>query len=125
MPASIQFDHDNIYRVQLTGLLRKVELERVQQAAKEAIAIQHRIKLLFILDHFEGWERNARWGDMQFYIEHDKDIDKIAVVGAEQWRDHALMFAGAGLRKAGVEFFQPHEMVRALAWLAEPGIRGS
>jgi hypothetical protein len=99
--------------------LRKSELEQVLQAASEAIQRDGKIKLLFVLDHFEGWETDADWGDMNFYLKHDKDIEMIAIVGKDQWRDHSLMFAGAGLRKADVEYFTLYESDRALAWLAE------
>jgi hypothetical protein len=118
MPATIQLDSANLYRVQASGLLRLADMQQVQSAASEAILQHGKIKLLFILDRFEGWEKNSKWGDMGFYIKHDKDLEKIAIVGDEQWRDEALMFAGAGLRKAAVEYFTPAEIDRARAWLA-------
>src|SRR3954465_15052083 len=121
MPATMQHDHGNLYCVAVTGLLRKSELEKVQVAASEVIQRIGKLKLLFTLEKFEGWERTEEWGDMNFYLKHDKDIERIAIVGEEQWRDHALLFAGAGLRKSEVEFFARNEMARALLWLFEPG----
>jgi SpoIIAA-like len=119
MPATIDPGQGNLYRVQISGLLLKSEWEKVQQAASSAIERVGRISLLFILDRFEGFEPNADWGDMNFHMKHGKDIDKIAIVGDDRWRDRALMFAGAGLRTAEVEFFTSTEISRAQAWLSQ------
>jgi hypothetical protein len=43
----------------------------------------------------------------------------MAIVAPEQWRDQALMFAGADLRKGPVEFFPADALDDARAWLRE------
>jgi hypothetical protein len=117
MPASIQHESGNLFRVRISGVLRQAELKDVQTVATQEIGRLGRIKLLFVLEQFEGWERDADWGDLAFYAAHDKDIEKIAIVGEEKWRDHGLAFAGAGIRKAAVHFFPPAESAQARAWL--------
>jgi hypothetical protein len=119
MPASIQHESGNLFRVRISGVLRQAELKDVQAVAAQEIVRVGKIKLLFVLDAFEGWERDADWGDLAFYAAHDKDIEKIAIVGEEKWRDHGLAFAGAGIRKAAVQFFPPAESARARAWLLQ------
>jgi len=32
--------------------------------------------VLVIVEDFKGWERGADWGDLTFFLEHDKEIDK-------------------------------------------------
>ena len=117
MPASIQHESGNLFRVRISGVLRQAEMKDVQTAAAQEIARLGTIKVLFVLEQFEGWERDADWGDLAFYAAHDKDIEKIAIVGEEKWRDHGLAFAGAGIRKAAVQFFTPAESAQARAWL--------
>ncbi len=117
MPASVRHEGDNLYRVHISGVLSKTELDNVQAVSAKEIKRLGRIKLLFILEQFQGWERGADWGDVTFFTMHDEDIEKIAIVGDEKWRDHALAFAGAGIRKAGVRFFLPAEIAQAHAWL--------
>lgn len=123
MPASIEHESGNLFRVRISGILRQQELKDVQAVGAREIARLGRINLLFVLEQFEGWERDADWGDLEFYQAHDKDIDKIAIVGEAKWRDHGLAFAGAGIRKAAVEFFSPADIGLARAWLlqSEPG----
>jgi hypothetical protein len=38
-------------------------------------------------------------------------------VGDERWRSESVMFAGADLRKAPVEFFAADDVTAARAWL--------
>jgi hypothetical protein len=117
MPASIQHESGNLFRIHVSGLLLEADLKGVQAVAAQEITRLGTIKLLFVLDEFEGWERGADWGDLAFYAAHDTDIEKIAIVGDEKWRDHGLAFAGAGIRKAAVRFFSPAESAQARAWL--------
>ncbi len=119
MPASIQHESGNLFRIHISGVLRQAELLDVQAVAAQEITRLGRITLLFVLEQFQGWERDADWGDLEFYAAHDKDIEKIAIVGDEKWRDHGMAFAGAGIRKAAVQFFPPAEDARARAWLLQ------
>lgn len=119
MPASMRHESDNLYRVHISGVLSKTELENAQAVAAQEIKRLGKIKLLVILEHFQGWERGADWGDVTFFTIHDQDIERIAIVGDEKWRDQALAFAGAGIRKAAVQLFLPTESARARAWLLQ------
>ena len=56
--------------------------------------------------------------DLTFYVKHGGAIERIAIVGDERWRSESLMFAGADLRKAPVEFFSPEKAADARAWLS-------
>ena len=98
--------------------LGKTEVSQIQAAAVDAIRRCGKISALFILDGFRGWKRDGDWGDMTFLNEHDKDIDKIAVVGAEEWRDLVCAFLAKGFRQAAVEYFLPGDAAKARAWLS-------
>ena len=76
------------------------------------------VRLLFVLDGFEGWEPHADWNDLTFYVKHGDGIERIAIVGHERWRSEALMFAAADLRRAPVEFFPEEGAANARAWLS-------
>ena len=70
-----------------------------------------RVRLLFVLDGFEGWEAEAAWNDLGFYVKHGDMVERIAIAGDERWRGHTMMFAGADLRKRPWSSFptkQPH-----------------
>lgn len=118
MPATFQPEGGSLFRVTASGILRKSELEKVQAAAAQEIARAGRIRLLFVLDGFKGWERGADWGDMRFYEQHGHNVERIAVVGEEKWREDALLFSLADLRKEPVRYFLPAEIEQAHAWLS-------
>ena len=119
MAATIRPDGANCYRVDVTGLVSRSELEKVQAAAAQEIARVGKVRLLFVLDQFKGWQKGQGWGDMDFYEKHGQDIERIAIVGEEKWRDDALMFALADLRKAPTRYFLPAEFEQARTWLAQ------
>jgi SpoIIAA-like len=117
-PATLRHDHGNVYRADISGRLSDDELKALQRAAAEEIRRGGRIRLLIVLTAFEGWDNNAG-RDLGFYIRHGSDVERIAIVGDERWRSEALMFAGAGLRKAPVAYFRPRDALKAATWVAE------
>jgi len=106
-----------IISAKISGKLGKSEVGQMQAAALDAIQRYGKISALFILENFQGWKREGDWGDVSFFIEHDKEIAKIAVVGDEQWRDLAYAFLAKGFREAAVEYFLPADLAKARAWL--------
>ena len=121
MSIIIDREENGIFRLSITGLLRKTELDAAQaqllgemQRHGDATA-----RLLVVLEAFEGWAPEAGWNDLTFYVRHGDDIVRIAIVGDERWRGHALMFAAADLRKGPVEYFVPEGLAEARAWLLQ------
>ncbi len=106
-----------IISVKISGELDKSEVSQIQAAALQAIRRCGKISALFILENFQGWKREGNWGDITFLTAHDKDIAKIAVIGAEEWRDFVYAFLAKGLRQAAVEYFLPGDLTKARAWL--------
>jgi hypothetical protein len=122
MPVNFAHEQSDVFRLDISGVLRKAELDRAQDALVTAMRGTgvHAARLLVVLDDFEGWETQAAWNDLTFYVQHGDAIARIAIVGDEQWRGHALMFAAADLRKGPVEFFPPDALAAARAWLSQP-----
>jgi hypothetical protein len=73
--------------------------------------------VLVIVENFKGWERSADWGDRDFFVEHDHQIEKIVIVGDSKWKLETLMFAGAGIRSGQVKFFPESQLTMARTWL--------
>src|SRR3954468_6152204 len=118
MTLSLKHERDNLYRLDITGVMQ----ERDFRAAERDLAAQmgegRRIRLLVVLDGFEGWEPGASWRNLSFYMKHGHDIERIAFVGDDRWRDEALMFAAADLRDAPVASFGAVQAAQAHAWLS-------
>lgn len=118
MPITIEREDDGIYRLEVRGMFREADLLRAEHVVAGEIDRTGPVKLLVVLDAFAGWDPQARWDEALFYVSHGDRITRIAIVGPEKWRDEALLFAGAGLRKGPVEFFPENATVRARSWLS-------
>jgi hypothetical protein len=122
MPAHLRHEQDDVYRLELTDRLSSAELNAV---GKQLLAGMEQspagtVRLLVVLQpQFAGWDAGSNWSDLTFYVRHGEAISRIAIVGDEQWRDHALMFSAAGLRRAPVEYFTTGAIDAARQWIRE------
>jgi hypothetical protein len=118
MPVAMRHEHGNIYGLEIRGTLRKADFERCEQLLAAEIERIGPVRLLVVLEGFEGWESPANWAELTFYVKHGNSIERIAIVGPERWRSEALMFASADLRRGPVEFFTEEAVAEARAWVA-------
>jgi SpoIIAA-like len=118
MPAEIIDASGKLLQARVWAVLRKVDYDLIVQTAKESIAREGKIRVLIFLEAFGGWEWRADWGDVTFITEHSKDIEKIAIVGDEKWKDDAFAFTAKGFRSTAIEFFIPSRLEEARAWLS-------
>lgn len=121
MPATVHHERDNVYRLDVNGVLSKDDLDRVQKQLLHDLDLAgtRTARLLVVLVGFEGWDSGSNWSDLTFYVRYGDRLERIAIVGNERWRDLAMMFAAADLRKGPVEFFASDAMRDARAWLSE------
>ena len=108
-----------VLRHRIHGKMSESDMTEAQQALVVAVGKFGRVRGLVILDDFEGWEDSEKWGDLTFQQEHDREIERIAVVGEERWRDEILAFLVAPFRSADVRYFGEHELDRANDFIAE------
>jgi len=117
MGATIQQEKGNLRVLRITGLLKKSEFDAALATEASQWGPATRVKVLVILEDFEGWERGADWGDVTFFFAHDHQIEKIAIVADPRWETGATVFAGTGLRQGQVKFFPLSQLTLARAWL--------
>jgi hypothetical protein len=118
MPIALQHEGDDVYRLDLSGILHPGDFAGAQDALAGEIARAGSVRLLIVLRQFDGWARGGGWQDMSFYMSHGDRIERIAIVGPPHWRDEAMMFAAADLRRAPVQYFDEQAADDARAWLA-------
>jgi|RhiMethySRZTD1v2_1073278.scaffolds.fasta_scaffold3213044_1 SpoIIAA-like len=119
MPFKIIDGAGPIVSAKITGELSKADVMQIQARSVEAMRRCGKISALFFLENFQGWKTEPGWGDLKFLEAHDKDIDKIAVVGEAEWKDLVCAFLAKGFRRAAVEFFPPSEPYKARQWLRQ------
>jgi len=113
-------DDSNIVLINVSKKLSIEELKQLQGRCETAIKTVGNIKLLVVLNDFQGWGKARGWEDMSFSEKNDTHIDKFAIVGdAERWEDLAYAFTAKGLRPVPIEFFGHTEMSTARRWLVD------
>ena len=118
MPVEIIDASRKLVQVKIRGVLTKADHERIIRIAKEAIAREGKIRALIIAEGFEGWERHGDWGDVSFMMQEGQQIEKMAIVADEKWRDDALAFTAKGFRPTAIEFFPSSRLNEAHTWVS-------
>jgi hypothetical protein len=119
MPASLEFESNDVCVLHVSGTLRCSEFSEAQADMARRIDEGVEPKLLAILENFQGWERGADWNDLDFLFSHSHKIAKIAIVVEPRWEVPALAFGGAGVRWAPVKLFPPSHVMQAREWLEQ------
>jgi hypothetical protein len=117
MSVTFTKESEDLFVVQVKGIYTIEDSMEVESKAGAEIDDSQKVKLLVLAEEFSGWGKEGDWGDMTFFVEKGSHIEKIAVVANDKWKDELLMFLGAGLRQAAVEFFPDGGEEKARDWL--------
>jgi len=117
MPCEIVESGEGLITLKISGLLKRAELARAEKVAIEAMKSAPKIKLLIIIESFQGWDNKDNWEDVSFQAQYDPQIEKIAIVGDKRWQELAEVFVGKGLRSMDIRYFAPSEIAVARSWI--------
>ncbi|MBT8145714.1 MAG: STAS/SEC14 domain-containing protein [Gammaproteobacteria bacterium] len=118
MPVQFSLEDGNICAFRLTGKLELAEFQESQKQCEAVIRKTGNIRILALLDDFDGWGSGKGWADNSFAERNDQHIDKIAIVGGPEWKDLAYAFLLKGLRPVRIEYFSGSQEAQARHWLA-------
>jgi hypothetical protein len=86
---SIRLNEENagkVLAVQVSGKLAKADYEQFLPEFERLVRQHGKLRVLFDMTDFHGWEAGAAWEDTKFAIHHYADIEKIAMVGEKRWQ---------------------------------------
>jgi len=118
MTAEFSGVSGGVITLKASGLLKEDELQSVQQKMSDVIAKQKKVRILVLVENFDGWDPDGTWNDFSFQDKFDPFIEKMAIVGDKEWEELALLFSAQGLRGFPIEYFVPADSGKARAWLA-------
>lgn len=78
-----------------------------------------KIRVLFHMTDFHGWETAALWDDIKFDIKHFADIERLAMVGDKRWEQGMAVFCRP-FTTATIRYFDQSQIDEARRWLSEP-----
>ena len=119
MPIHINEPGDGHFlTVHVSGILSQADY--VQFVPEfERLAGQHRkLRVLFDMSGFHGWETGALWEDIKFDLKHFADLERLAMVGEKKWQ-HGMATFCKPFTKAVIRYFDHAEAAEARKWLGE------
>ncbi len=85
----------------------------------ERLVQQHgKLRVLFDMTGFRGWDAGALWEDTKFGIKHFGDIERLAMVGEKKWQ-HGMATFFKPFTKATTRYFDHADATSARTWLSQ------
>jgi hypothetical protein len=122
LEMTIQFNEENggkLLVVHASGTLVKADYAQFVPEVERLIRQHGKLRLLFEMSDFHGWDVSAAWEDFKFGVEHFSDIERLAMVGEKQWQ-HGMAALCKPFMQAAIRYFDHTEAAEARQWLDEP-----
>jgi hypothetical protein len=110
--------HGKILEVELHGKLNCRDFEDLVPETERLIHRYGKICLLVTMREFDGWDAGGLWEDLKWEAKHFNDIDRLALVGHEDWHKWMAGFCKP-FTTATVRYFTLEHLDEAHAWLSE------
>jgi SpoIIAA-like len=109
----------NVIWVKVSEKLTKEDYTDLTASWEKMIAAHGKMRLVFDMQDFHGWEPAAAWDDLKFSVTHSSQVERIAMIGDKKWEEWATRM-GAVLTAAQVRYFDSSQRDEAQRWIREP-----
>ena len=106
----------NILEVRASGKLTHEDYQEFVPATEKMIEEHGKIRIVFQMHDFHGWEMAALWDDIKFDVAHFRDIERLAIVGETKWEKGMSVFCKP-FTTAKIRYFEPSQREDARQWL--------
>jgi hypothetical protein len=103
--------------VHVSGKLVKADYEYFVPEFDRLIQHHDKLRVLFDMTDFHGWEASNLWEDIKFSLEHAA-IDRLAMVGETKW-EQVMATLSKPFTKAAIRYFDHADTTEARQWLGE------
>jgi hypothetical protein len=107
-----------ILEIQVGGKLAHQDYEQLVPEFERLVKGHGKIRVLFEMKDFHGWEGAALWDDIKFNLKHFSDIERLAMVGDKKWEKGMSVFCKP-FTTAKIRYFDRSAITEARAWLEE------
>lgn len=111
-----QRDNGKLLIARVTGRLETQDYERLVPMAEELIKKHGKIRALLETHDFNGWRAGPLWEDLEFDLEHFKDIERLAILGDPIWEKSMVLFCKP-FTKATVRYFEHDKANEGWNWI--------
>lgn len=103
--------------VHASGKLSNEDYEHFVPEVERMIKEVGKIRLLFEMRDFRGWDAGALWADIKFDLKHFGDIKRLALVGEKKWEEWMAAFCRP-FTSAEIRYFDQSQAEEARSWIA-------
>jgi hypothetical protein len=117
----IEFKEENggkFLAVHVSGKVVKDDYQHFVPEFERLTKLHGKLRVLFDMVGFHGWELGALWEDVKFDVKHFSDIERLAMVGDKKWEHGMAMFCKP-FTTATIRYFDHADAEKAREWLAE------
>lgn len=107
----------HLLEVKASGKLSAEDYHNFEPAVEQLIE-SGKIKILFEMHDFHGWEMGAMWEDIKFATKHCRDVEKIAMIGDQKWEKWMSMICKP-FTMSKIKYFDDGQQDEARQWLTE------
>ena len=115
MVLTRMFEPPDLLVATVGGLVTPNDQAGLVAWVRDTLEAIERVRLLILLDRFQGWRGDASFADPTLWLHDDEGVSKMAIVGNPQWRLGMLTFIVQPLRRTPIEFFETEAAARR--WL--------
>src|SRR5580765_2962465 len=118
MPVKIdQPARSNTLEIQISGKLAHADYQQFVPVFERILKEKGKLRVLFEMIDFHGWDGSAVWDDIKFDVKHFSDLEKVAMVGDKKW-EKGMSFFCKPFTAAKVRYFDRSEIEQARTWLS-------
>jgi hypothetical protein len=117
----IQFIEKNegkVLEVHASGKLAHEDYQHFVPEFERQVKQNGKIRVLFEMADFHGWEGSALLDDIKFELKHFADIERLAMVGDKKWEKGMSVFCKP-FTTAKIRYFEQTAYEEACDWLEE------
>ena len=123
MVSTHAFEHPDLLVVTLSGLITANDQAMVIGWVRDALRDCGEVRLLVLLDSFEGWKAESSFDDASLWLQDHDRVTRMAIVGDDAWRRPTLTFIAQPVRRTLIEYFTAEADARR--WLGRHSRDGS
>jgi hypothetical protein len=106
-----------VLEVRVSDKLTHADYAHFVPAFERLVREHGKIRVLFEMVDFHGWEAGAIWDDLKLDARHFADIERLAMVGEKRWEEWMATICRP-FTTATIRYFDRADVDQARAWLA-------
>jgi len=76
-----------VLEILVSGRFSADDYNHLVPEVERLINLHGKMRIVFEMFKFRGWELGAVWEDIKFDFKHFADIDRLAVIGDRKWQE--------------------------------------